>query len=337
MNQPPEPNIIQSGINNISDRIKTVGSSISETGDSIATTVASIRDTGSSVASSTLDTVKTYLPEAPAPSNGSSFSLSDYTTMSSEFLESNSYIARTAFVLLIVFTFFVLLRLGTIMIKYFVGRSTDPTKVVDGMINGNDVKTIPQGPGEPNIYRSNNELTGIEFTWSVNLYVKDQTTTSLSNIHIFSKGSIPVQDAPNSTINKAPGLYLNKSANSLVVYMDTLTGPSSNETITVDNIPHNKWLNVIIRCKNRVIDVYVNGQIAKSQVLSGVPKQNYGSVYVFKDQQFTGYLSDLLYYKHALTINEINSLMTKSVNLKMLSPDSVDVTGTNYLGFKWFV
>ena len=337
MNQPPEPNIIQSGINNIGERIKTVGSSISETGDSIATTVASIRDTGTNVASSTLDTVKTYLPEAPTPANGSSFSLSDYTTMSSEFLESNSYVARTAFVLLIVFTFFVLLRLGTILIKYFVGRSTDPMKVVDGMIDGGDGMIIPQGPGELNIYRSNNELSGIEFTWSVNLYIKDQTTTATDKIHIFSKGSKPVTDMPESTINKAPGLYLNRPQNSLVVYMDTLTTSSSNETITVDNIPHNKWLNVIIRCKNKHIDVYVNGQIAKSQLLNGVPKQNYGSIYVLNDKQFSGKLSGLLYYKRALTINEINKLMQDSVNLKMLSPDSVDVTGTDYLGFKWFV
>jgi hypothetical protein len=37
------------------------------------------------------------------------------------------------------------------------------------------------------------------------------------------------------------------------------------------------------------------------------------------------------------TINEINKLMQNNVNLKMLTPDSLDITGTDYLGFKWFV
>jgi hypothetical protein len=337
MNQ-TEPGImnnIQSGVRDIGDKIKSAG-------DTIATTVDSIRDTTSKVAQSGVDTANAYLPAlppGPTPANGTSFSFSDYTNMSSEFLESNSYIARTAFILLVIFTFFVLLRLGTALIKYFIGRSTDPVKLIDGMTTGTSTQIFQQGIGFPNIYRSNNEMSGIEFTWVINLNIEDQEPGGNKYRHIFSKGSLPKITGGNAidTTNQAPGLYFDKDINILVVKMDVF---NSNKTITIEtpSIPHNKWVTVMIRCKNTVLDVYINGQIIKSVQMENVPKQNYGSVYLAHGGSgFKGNISNFWYYKHALSINEINALMKNGVNLNMVSPSTLSVTKNDYLGLGWFV
>ena len=36
----------------------------------------------------------------------------------------------------------------------------------------------------------------------------------------------------------------------------------------------------MIRCENRTLDAYINGTIVKRHILTGVPRQNYGNVYV---------------------------------------------------------
>ena len=78
--------------------------------------------------------------------------------------------------------------------------------------------------------------------------------------------------------NNAPGLYLGPDGNQLTVMMNTFN--QINEKFVIDDLPLNKWVNVIIRVENTTIDVYINGTIVKRHILSSVPKQNYGDVYV---------------------------------------------------------
>lgn len=337
--EPSLMNKIQSEISNVGDIVKESSANITNKVGEIADSTKSVFDTG-------VDSVKSVLPPAPVPANGNSFALADYTTMSSEFLESNSYIARAAFILLIVFVFFVLLRVATAVIKYFIGRSSEPVKLIDGMHDGS-TKLGPLSQGFGSLYtipRSSNEETGIEFTWAVSLYIKDQPTSSTAKyLHIFSKGSVPTftdTDTSNTqteitTINQAPGLYFDRISNRLIVKMDTFNNGTS--TINIESIPHNKWLNVLIRCKQTLIDVYINGQIAKSTILPSTPKQNYGNVYISEKNGFVGNISNLFYYKHALSINEIQTLLTNSVNTLTNSADGINATNTDYLGFKWYV
>ena len=117
--------------------------------------------------------------------------------------------------------------------------------------------------------------------------------------------------------------------------MDSFKQTATN-TITVSSIPHNKWLNVIIRCKNTLIDVYINGQLVNSTVLPSVPKQNYGNIYVCNNNGFIGNLSNLLYYRNALTINEIQASLKDSVDLNTSTTGGITSTTTDYLGFKWY-
>jgi hypothetical protein len=76
--------------------------------------------------------------------------------------------------------------------------------------------------------------------------------------------------------NNAPGLYIAPNTNALVIVMNTYN--VINEETLIPDIPLNKWINVIIRCQNTTLDVYINGIISRSIHLLGVPKQNYGDV-----------------------------------------------------------
>jgi hypothetical protein len=348
MNPNPNPRDIQepsimdnlkSGMGNIGESIQSTGADLSSKFDEISSNVQSVADTTKSTMGTGLDAIKSVLPPAPTPSDGISFSLSDYTTMSSDFLESNSYIARAAFILLVVFAFFVLLRLATGLIKYFIGRTEDPVKLIDGMTRGNQSQVLSQGFGGKTIFRSSNEETGIEFTWSVSLYIEDTINNPPKYSHVFSKGSVPSFSDTGGiqTINQAPGMYLNNADNSLIVTMDSFNQTNATQII-VPNIPHNKWLNVLIRGKGKLVDIYINGQVVKSVNLPDIPKQNYGNVYVSQSSGFSGSISNLWYFKHALSIIEIQNLLKDSVNLQLsTTAGGINLTSTDYLGFKWFV
>jgi hypothetical protein len=336
----------------ISDVGTNVANTVSDTLTSATNTLSEATASATSALSNIGGPAGPAAPAAPAPNLGptaalsgspfANFSLSKYTDASTEFLESNSLVAKLSFLLLVVFVFFVLLKLITALMSYFLNKSNiNPTKLIDGMVNANQAFEFKQSPSDPSsktIYRSDNKITGIEFTWSTYLFIRDLDSTTHSNLyHVFHKGNNNIDSGSGlNSPNNSPGLYIDKSNNSLNVVMNTFT--SVTETITVPNIPRNKWINVIIRCQNRKIDVYVNGLIAQSYELSAVPKQNYGNVYVAQNSGFPGYISNLWYYNYALSIGEIQRLnyfgpSTEAANISGSFDKKVD---PDYLSLRWY-
>ena len=270
------------------------------------------------------------------------FTTNSYTNSTKEFLQSNSLVAKVAFLFLVLFIFLILLRLGISMVGYFT-NSTGSVKLINGMVEAKQLIVIPQDPntkGSITINRSVNENKGIEFTWSVWIYIDELTYNSGIYRCIFYKGNDYATNSNSPTNqglnfpNNAPGLYIAPNSNSLVIMMNTFN--VINEEIQINDIPINKWVNVIIRCQNNTLDIYINGIIIKSHHLNGVPKQNYGNVFVATNGGFSGYISNLWYYDYALGINEISNIYTKGANTKMISPNSVELKNSNYLSLRWF-
>jgi len=285
--------------------------------------------------------------QAPAPGLGSGSPFNEFTSTSAtsatkEFFESNSIIAKFAFLLLVLVVFSILLRLGIAIIGYFLGINDSP-KLITGMIDAQQQLIIPQDPEDSSsvtITRSTNATDGIEFTWSCWIYIKDITVNSNQYRCVFYKGNdyYPNPNKENGVglnfPNNAPGLYIAPNTNDLVVFMNTFK--VINEQVTIKDIPILKWVNVIIRCQNTTLDVYINGTIAKSLELHGVPKQNYGSVYVATQGGFSGYISNLWYYNYALGTAEINKLVNKGPDTTMTGGDSINMKNADYLSLRWF-
>ena len=92
-----------------------------------------------------------------------------------EFLNSNSIVAKVAFILLILIVFVILIRIGTNIISYIFSPSPNPF-LFNGMIDAKQGMIIAQNPSDSGsipIMRSVDETRGIEFTWSIWVYIKD--------------------------------------------------------------------------------------------------------------------------------------------------------------------
>ena len=261
-------------------------------------------------------------------------------TGSSDFMQSNSLVAKVAFLLLVLFGFIVLLRIGIAILGYFYGPSENP-KLINGMVDASQLMVIEQDPtieGSKTIPRSVNATDGIEFTWSCWIFINNLTENAGQYKCVFYKGNdFATGKSDQEGINfpnNAPGVYIAPNTNDLVIFMNTFN--VINEEIKVTNIPLNKWLNVIIRCQNTTIDVYINGTITKSQELHGVPKQNYGNVYVGMNNGFSGYISNLWYYDYALGTTEIQNMVSKGPNTNMVGNSSLSMKNPNYLSLRWF-
>ena len=283
--------------------------------------------------------------------NDNETNVSKLTDGIKDFMASNSLIAKFAFILFVLLIFVLTLRLGVgLMSTYF--SPTGTPKLFVGMYPGNVAKTFPQSPLDASkadpattIIRSTNERGGIEFTWSLWIFLEaDPTATKYK--HIFSKGNpqqyaskySPGESRPPSNglmfPNNAPGLYVTPGRNELLLIMNTFD--SIDQEVTIDNMPFNKWVNVIIRVKDKNLDIFINGIITKNLQFSSPPRQNYENVQLHLNGGFSGYTSNLWYYNYALGTNAINSIVYWGPNTKLAESNGLTDTTSDYLSSKWY-
>ncbi len=266
-----------------------------------------------------------------------------------QFLQSNSLVAKVSFLILTVLLFVFVLRLGTQLLNWLLGPPSSPL-LLKGMKDAKKMLKITQDPkvnDSITLVRSNNQRYGTEFTYSVWIFIDDINYKPGQKKHIFHKGSEEMNKNQfkqgGSTINtkgmafpnNGPGLYLTDEtgdkANTLVVVMNTYEDVI--EEVEVPNIPLNKWINVVIRVQNRVLDVYINGSIAIRHKFTSVPKQNYGDVYINMNGGFSGQISSLQYFNRALSGVEIQSGNSGGPN--MTTDQSMHIFPP-YFSLKWY-
>ena len=203
----------------------------------------------------------------------------------------------------------------------------------------------------------------------------DSINPAVEYKHIFSKGdnvnniwenegsSLGAENMNSGMIwpNASPGLYLRATPTptsttstdgggnqvELKVAMTTFGGDSVStadgetnmlpivETIDIDNIPLNKWINIIIRVKGLIVDIYINGIIVKRHILQSTPKQNYGDIHTALNGGFNGYISYLRYFDYAIEVGKISSIIDKGPSLKTLSNQSNN-KNRSYMSSRWY-
>ena len=270
----------------------------------------------------------------------SQFSSYKYLSGTKEFLESNSIVAKFAFLLLVLIAFVIILRLGTGLLAWLFAPVADPI-LINGMVDAKQMMKIPQDPsvnGAVPILRSQNQDEGLVFTWSVWMLVDDLQYRQNEYKHVFHKGNdnINVTKVPigMNHPNNAPGLYIAPDRNALIVVMNTFENIT--EEIVIPDIPINKWINVIIRVDaQHKLDVYINGRLTRRHVLTSVPRQNYGDVYVSMNGGFSGYTSSLRYFNEAIGTNKIQSIVDAGPNMNMIGSVMTD-SKPRYLSLRWF-
>jgi len=286
----------------------------------------------------------------------SAYGSNKYLDGTKEFLSSNSLVAKFAFLILVIIIFVILLRLGTYLLTYIFSPSSTPY-LISGMIDAKKQHTITQDPkikGSVPIMRSVDQRDGLEFTWSVWIYLDDVNYLENRYKHVFHKGNTNVGSDGLVSPNNAPGLYISpvdekKSMMNLLVRMNIFTDQSKSENlnkvdgtaniyddIVIEDMPVNKWINVIIRCDaENILDVYINGTLVKRHQLAGVARQNYDNVYVSMNGGFSGFTSDLHYFNYAIGTFKIDQIVMAGPNMKMKDANIKDSV-PKYLSTRWF-
>jgi hypothetical protein len=81
----------------------------------------------------------------------------------------------------------------------------------------------------------------------------------------------------------------------------------------VPNIPLQSWTCVSISVFSRNLDVYLDGKLVKSCVMSGVPKPAAGDIELNKDGGFSGWMCNLLHYSRMLSPTDCQAFYSKGV------------------------
>jgi len=271
----------------------------------------------------------------------SDYSSTDVAESGSAFLQSNSIIAKFAFIILVLIGFFILLNLGIYIIAWLTKPSLSPY-IFKGKYELDDKKHIRQDPKKGVVTkRSNDEDKGIEFTWSTWLKIgtNEKGLDNADNMHIFNKGDPPTKTGStySASVN-GPGLYASKNDGNLdiVVKMDLIGEDDPTSTITINNLPVGKWFHLAIRLQNKIMDVYVNGTITTREPFTGVPKQNYGDIFIgFNDLATGADISNLRYFDHALSVFHIANIVWSGPDLR--NPNENDkIIKPDYLSGNWY-
>ena len=221
---------------------------------------------------------------------------------------------------------------------------------------------IVQSPdsGSPLIYPSENEEHGMEFSYSMYLFLSPETfeersvqscgtetrTKRTMLKHIFHKGS------KDGWPLMSPGLYCEGDKNTLRLYMNSSTRVEN--YVEIPNVPVGKWFHLVITMKGKYLDVYVNGNVTVRHEFETVPKLNYGNIYVMYPivfpkgssssnvgEKFTvdgaakGMVSRLKYYAFALNYADIDSLYREGPSKKLISSSYSEIPP--YFRDDWWV
>jgi hypothetical protein len=270
--------------------------------------------------------------------------------------QTTGFFSKLALMILLIIVVVFTVKFSILLILYFLSPSSSPV-IFNGKIDGTIYNSFSQNPAlskSKTISRSKNEDDGLEFTWSTWLYIQDTASGDYDYNHIFSKGD-GVDNIVNDTSqiglnipldtgmlwpNASPGLYLKNNSNELRVSMTTFGDVDGIlplvETIDIDNIPLNKWINVIIRVKGLIVDVYINGIIVKRHVLQSTPKQNYGNIHTGLDGGFNGFISCLRYFDYAIEVGKINSIIKSGPCLKSISSEANKKNKMPYMSSRWY-
>lgn len=290
------------------------------------------------------------------------FSSQKLVSGSQDFLNANGMIAKFAFLIFVLIIFMFTVKVGIQVLGYLMTPSANPY-LLKGMVPGNQGLQITQDPANAlsvPLSFSNNQTTGIEFTWSMWLLITNTNTIagSFNNddnyLHIFNKGNGSYDTTDGlANVNNGPGLYIKKYKSgdatvqvgtiSLTVAMDDVVNSAfgnkaSPYLVDISGIPINKWFHVALRMENTMLDTYINGTIANRTAFEHTPKQNFYDVFVGQNGGFSGNLSNLQYFSKAISAFEINNIVMYGPNTTPngLVSNQNSASYPYYMSSSWF-
>lgn len=135
------------------------------------------------------------------------------------------------------------------------------------------------------------ELSRIELDDINTIYSDTATNTTSSDDAAFKKMGQFVSDIyTKSTDNNKNNFNIEQSTDMLF----------KTNTCSIENIPLQRWTNIILTVNNKALDIYLDGKLVKTCILDNVPLTSDSNILVCPDGGFSGYISNFRYLSNAI-------------------------------------
>lgn len=195
------------------------------------------------------------------------------------------------------------------------------------------------------ILPSDNERTGIEFSYSFWLVVNESTFDGSDVLHnVFYKGY-----DNNPWPLMAPGVYIKGDTNTMRIVYSSYVNPYN--YVDVENIPVGKYFHIVLNFQKLGLEVHINGKMVKKLSFeNSLPYSNYGNINVFNNTvksvnipnsrrvdyhgAISGKLSNLIYTRYALSSGEIQNIYNKGPSSVVKTAAAIETPP--YLSSDWY-
>ena len=176
---------------------------------------------------------------------------------------------------------------------------------------------LQNGQAETKIDGKNLPGSGLStnYAFSTWFYVNDWTYKYGNPKIIFSRSNLTNNEpiANNAAIKASkpsPCVALGDTENSIHVYVKCFSSNSLPDDIEVKNIPIQKWVNLSISINEKTLDVYLDGKLVKTQILSGTAMVSSNNVYLTPDGGFDGWTSKFVYFEKPMNPQQAWNIYT---------------------------
>jgi len=273
--------------------------------------------------------------------------------------------------IIIAFVIFFIYMMVEQMYKAWYAFKGARVAILDSTCPSGNPQMFRQDPSNPSntviLPYSENQLTGIEFSYTSFIYVNSNTDDGSDGWKtIFYKG---YETGPSPLLG--PGVFVsgsNAKNNSPTLRVVMNTYDSWFNVTDVEQIPFNKWFHLAIVLRNNSLEVYINGNLAKKTTFNGtLPYQNYETLTVFPTVRtpftlfdntqnnpttssmgippgenmtvsgtFAGFISNLYYFSYAVTYSEIQAMLNMGPSSKTCSTNTNALDRPPYLIDSWW-
>lgn len=184
----------------------------------------------------------------------------------------------------------ILTILVIIIVIYLLYKYFYPSNRISSLKSGKKVETVSASdlPGGNN---NNN------FAYSTWIYIKNW------NYRLGEK-KVVLQRGGNAAGGGNPSISLGKYENDINIELLTYGSNGHDNkpfTCSVQNIPLQKWVNVIVSLNGRSLDVYIDGKLVRTCILPGVARaDNTANIYITPSGGFSGWTGQMKYWPNPL-------------------------------------
>ena len=240
--------------------------------------------------------------------------------------------------------------------KLLATYSTAKVTLVENTVTSDNAIVLTQDPSDAKsklIIPSDNQLTGVEFTYAFYLLVNPSTFNSDNSDETLRQVFYKGYSKPFPLMG--PGVFIFDKTNTMRVFMNSYQTWYS--FVDIPNIPTGKWFHTALVFRANNLEVYINGNLtARVPMDKTYPYQNSQNLIIFGNttrssttdytkldgttekhkigKSINGQISRFYYYGYALSFSEIQALTTvgasSTIDTVSQVMNSISLTDTWY-------